>query len=299
MTTTRSLPLRLVALGGSAALLLAGATGTAGAQGGTDTLGGSITALTGSVTGSLGGQSDPQSPLAGSLQQLTGSLEAASSSSGTQPGPDVPPADSSLGELSTTLPVSSLEPMSAASSEVDLGGSLRSLICCYLGSLGPASTAPLLGSADLVDTASATGSAPGAGSLGSATESLGTGSAPSTSSLAPLVGSVTGSLPAASVTPVVGSLGALLPVLVPVVAVGGSIAAGVLAAPMLQQSLSGMGIALPPLPALPQIPGFPPLGGSANGEAPVRQAPVQQAPVQQPGGQVPGAPGPQAPNGRG
>ena len=75
----------------------------------------------------------------------------------------------------------------------------------------------------------------------------------------------------------------ILPILLPAVLIGGSVAAAPVVGPMIGQFLGGLGI---PLPALPD---FPPLAGSAMpGPAPLQ--PVARAPM---------APGPETPNGRG
>ena len=104
-----------------------------------------------------------------------------------------------------------------------------------------------------LETASGQGSGEGSGEL-------------SSGSLAPL-GSTTASA--------AGSL----PILLPVVLIGGSIAG----APMIQQSVANLNIQLPVLP------GFPPLAGSAIA-GPALVQPVAEASP---------APGPTAPNGRG
>jgi len=104
-----------------------------------------------------------------------------------------------------------------------------------------------------LESASGQGSGEGSGEL-------------SSGSLAPL-GSTTASA--------AGSL----PILLPVVLIGGSIAG----APMIQQSVANLNIQLPVLP------GFPPLAGSAIA-GPALVQPVAEAPP---------APGPTAPNGRG
>ncbi|WP_253919761.1 ice-binding family protein [Dietzia psychralcaliphila] len=75
----------------------------------------------------------------------------------------------------------------------------------------------------------------------------------------------------------------LLPLLLPAILIGGSVAAAPVVGPMIGQSLGDLGF---PLPALPE---FPPLAGSAMpGPGPVQ--PVAPAPM---------APGPESPNGRG
>ncbi|MET3860703.1 hypothetical protein ABIE38_001625 [Dietzia sp. 2505] len=75
----------------------------------------------------------------------------------------------------------------------------------------------------------------------------------------------------------------LLPILLPAILIGGSVAAAPVVGPMIGQSLGDLGF---PLPALPD---FPPLAGSAMpGPAPLQ--PVAPAPM---------APGPESPNGRG
>ena len=127
---------------------------------------------------------------------------------------------------------------------------------------------------------------PGMGSLdaGSITPASVEGSVAELGSLAAPLGSVTASLGAP-----LGSLGILLPVAL----VGGSIAAGSAAMPMIQQSLAGGGIQLPALPALPAIPGV------NTGSLPGQQAPQQQAPTGA-GDNVPQAPAGGSPdNGRG
>ena len=75
----------------------------------------------------------------------------------------------------------------------------------------------------------------------------------------------------------------LLPILLPAILIGGSVAAAPFVGPVIGQSLGDLGI---PLPALPE---FPPLAGSAM-PGPAPALPVAPAPM---------APGPEAPNGRG
>jgi hypothetical protein len=75
----------------------------------------------------------------------------------------------------------------------------------------------------------------------------------------------------------------LFPLLIPAILLGGSVAAAPIVGPMIGQSLGDLGF------PLPELPGFPPLAGSAMpGPAPV--LPVAPAPM---------APGPESPNGRG
>lgn len=75
----------------------------------------------------------------------------------------------------------------------------------------------------------------------------------------------------------------LIPILLPAILIGGSVAAAPIVGPMIGQFLGNLNI---PLPALPE---FPPLAGSAMpGPGPV--PPVPAAPM---------APGPESPNGRG
>ncbi|MFL0579086.1 hypothetical protein [Dietzia sp. 179-F 9C3 NHS] len=114
------------------------------------------------------------------------------------------------------------------------------------------------------------------------------GELPGGGSLVPVVGSIV-----APIGSLVGSLGApvgSLGVLVPIALVGGSIAAGAAAMPAIEQSLAGGGVQLPPLPALPEIPGVD--TGSLPGQP-------GKAPAQQPVDGTPQAPGPTNPNGRG
>ena len=148
-----------------------------------------------------------------------------------------------------------------------------------MGSLAPLAsleTASGQGSGEgesLGELSSGSGEGSGEGSLdeGSLESASGQGSGEgsgelSSGSLAPL-GSTTASA--------AGSL----PILLPVVLIGGSIAG----APMIQQSVANLNIQLPVLP------GFPPLAGSAIA-GPALVQPVAEAPP---------APGPTAPNGRG
>ncbi|MFN3339371.1 MAG: ice-binding family protein [Dietzia sp.] len=94
----------------------------------------------------------------------------------------------------------------------------------------------------------------------------------------------TTSVPAPPTTvPNVASGIPLLPILLPAILIGGSVAAAPIVGPMIGQSLGDLGFSLPALPE------FPPLAGSAMpGPGPVQ--PVAPAPM---------APGPESPNGRG
>ncbi|MEH6380377.1 MAG: hypothetical protein V7768_01475 [Dietzia cercidiphylli] len=220
----------------------------AGSEAGSD-------ALEGSLGGSLEGSSELGSAELGSLVGL--GLLLALGSSGSEagdgslaPGSLAPlSAGSDAGSLEGSLEPGSLAPLSAGSEAGSLDGSLE-------GSVEPGS----------LDDGSLEGSLP----MGS----LEPGSVEG--SLAP-IGSLTASL--APLGSTVGSAVGSLPILLPVVLIGGSIAA----APMIGQSLMDLNI------QLPELPGFPPLAGSAMpGPAPFQ--PVVEAPP---------APGPVTPNGRG
>jgi hypothetical protein len=127
------------------------------------------------------------------------------------------------------------------------------------GSLAPVAS-QVVGSVNGAVGSNAVNPAPGTGSVDTTGSLFGE---PTTGSLAPVAGSVAGALgsvPGSEEGPalVVGSdggSGSLGPILL----VGGSaaiIGAGIYFAPQIEQALRDAGIVLPPLPALPPLPGF-------------------------------------------
>ena len=244
---------KAAAIAAATALALSGAVGVANAQEGS----GSLSA------DSLGADS-------------LGSGSADSSGSETSSG-----SEGSAGNGSVPQDLGSLILDANATGE----GSLDTSGSAVFDEPSTGSLAPLAGS--VLDTAGSitlTDPAPGTGSINTSgsllDESLVGSVEPAAASVAGslgigegatlVLGSDAGSLPAA------GSLG-------PVVMVGGSVAAlgaGIYFAPQIHQALTDAGIALPPRPPLPLLPG---------------QAPAPAAVAEE----IVQAPGPDAPNGRG
>ena len=250
---------------------------------------GSLGSLSGAGAGNTGGQTPAQGGNQGSMD--SGSLKAYGFS----------PDSGSLLQPVNATGVGSLDTTNSSLGEPTLG-SLANLASQASGSVNISNPKPGTGSVDTSGSAllrePTTGSLAGLwapvsaslgtnegittvlGSTGSGSGSLPAGSLPAGSLPA-------GSLPAGSLPAGAGSLAAVLPI----VLVGGSIAAGIAAAPLIQQALANANFQIPGLPqiTLPAIPGLPPLpGGSLNMPQPPAKAP-----------QGPNAPGPGVNNGRG
>lgn len=255
--------------------------------------------------------------------KLGGAAEVDPTVPGTDPAPK-PAANGSLGSLSgagtgtgntgNQAPAQGGNQGSMSSGSLkayglspDSGSLLQPVNATGVGSLDTTNSSlgePTLGSlADLASQASGSvnisAPKPGTGSVDTSGSAL--VPEPTTGSLAGLWAPIAGSLGIGEgITTVLGSTGGgsipavgtgSLAAVVPLVLVGGSIAAGIAAAPLIQQALANANFQLPGLPqiTLPAIPGLPPLpGGSLN---------MQQPPAKAPQGQNP--PGPNVNNGRG
>jgi len=227
----------------------------------------------GTGTGNTGGQTPAQGGNQGSMD--SGSLKAYGLS----------PDSGSLLQPVNATGVGSLDTTNSSLGEPTLG-SLANLASQASGSVNISNPKPGTGSVDTSGSAllrePTTGSlaglwAPVSASLGT-NEGITTvlGSTGSGSGSLPAGSLPAGSLPAGSLPAGAGSLAAVLPI----VLVGGSIAAGIAAAPLIQQALANANVQIPGLPPLP--------GGSLNMPQPPAKAP-----------QGPNAPGPGVNNGRG